>query len=612
MTEKRRPYPYQNVPFKYQDNDDPLSGNGQAVRNATEAQRQGYQKDILLDLEAVKKKLRYNGYELDEENLDVKLVAEPRFNQLKGITPIPNQLQVIPKAYADLYKRRDLLGILSDPNLTEEYPNFDMLAKCLYDPLAPSRNLERVIEWSKEWTPPEIEVSDKNYLGKTPKYRAHGGTAKILPTRDQFSPAVRNLKFGDIFTIFAGSQLEQMKLFLGRVCVGHSGTTDKFTKKKLHHTYRNIMVVDGSYPGQGKSTLFNWLTDALSLAGYDVCKSVPALAGRFNLRTALTSDLSYRDDETADNLKKELASPVAKVMATQDWIATEEKGVDAVPTKCTTAMLINANRLGRSIFWNLDEGSRSRMALCETVPEGVLPESELPYHKIPRMARELDVDISTIMLWALRLATDEFLLYCNENAHKLEARVKELESSSNKSNADPLDGVMSALVLGNLIANPDKPLSPKLNINTLNNGIKGMMMLKQSVEFGTVAYNLLASLKEVNNRLVIPGWHPVQGLKMVDPASLPRAYELSQNISRMGSPNQRICEVLECLSLDDGNQCYGKSNVVIPRWNQLVSNAFTFNRLKALAREITEGESLNWKDLAVDIDYDLDIFWNLP
>lgn len=606
-----RKYPYQNnIPLKYQDPDEPMSGPSSEVARQSKSQKLGYEHDYLLDLEVIRKKLRSNGYELDCDLIDVKLIADPLFNQLKGITPKPSQSQLLPKHYSTLVQRRELTGVLADDKVLSkgqlEY------AECLHDPHARTSKmkLRELIEFEKGWTPPNKEISDKNYRGDS-KPRLQGSVAKIIPDKDQFSPEVQKLTFGDIFTIFQDAQLEQVKLFLGRVCVGHSGTIDPFTGDTLLHTYRNILVVDGQFPGQGKSTLFKFVTDALEIAGYSVCKSVPPLSGRFNLREAFTSDLSYRDDENSDNLAKELSSPVAKVMATSGIVATEDKGKDAVATKCTTALLINANRLERRLFWGMDDGMRSRVTICETVPEGVLPESELPFRKIPRLASELGVDISTIMLWALRLATDEFLKYTGANAHKLEARVKELEGAANKSNADPLDGVLAAIALGNMIMNPNTPISSKLNLETLNQGIIGMMHLKQSEEYMEAALGLLDTLANVNGRAVVPGWHPVQGLRLVDPMSLPNAYHMALNRANMKSPNYRMKEVFECLSLSDGNQCYGRPDVTLPRWTQLISNSFTFGRLKEIADRILDKLPSKVVDIPTEVCYTKDSFWNI-
>jgi hypothetical protein len=215
------------------------------------------------------------------------------------------------------------------------------------------------------------------------------------------------------------------------------------------------------------------------------------------------------------------------------------------------------------------------------------------------------------MLWALRLATDEFCQYTNSNAHKLEQRVKELEASANKSNADPLDGVLAAIALGNMIMAPNEPVSPRLNLDTLNRGIAGMMYLKQSEDYLAMAFELMDTLTKIDGRMVVPGWHPIQGLSLVDPLSLPIAYGMSQNRANMKSPNYRMREVFECLSLSDGNQCYGRPDVTLPRWSQLISNSFTFGRLKELASSIIAHKPEKPVALPSDVCYNKDSFWSI-
>ena len=600
---ERKKYPYQKgIPTpKYMPSmeEEPMAGPASKVDKATEGQKRAFQEDVITDLQAIKARLLNNFFRLNPSG-EVEVLTTPDWPE--GIETNVSQLVARDKSSKGVAGRRNLIDILSDPGHLSDYQR--QLSTGIFDPRAVGKKneLKQIVDWAKEWEPKETYCS-KNYTGGVSR-RDHPFKA-ILPEAKQFSPQIQELEFGDIFTIFEGTQLEQIKLFLGRVCVGESGTIDPRTGEVLQHTYRNIMVVDGSYPGQGKSKLFNYLTDALAIAGYDVNKACPPLHGTFNLRAPFISDMIFRDDETSANLAKELSSPAAKIMATNGTVSTQEKGEQAELTKCTTAMLVLANRLDKKLFWGMDDGMRSRVTLCETVPEGAISDDKLPGNHLPALAEKLGCSIEAIMLWACRLATDEFLKYCNENAHKLEHRIKDLEASANKSNNDPLDGILSGIALGYLLETGNNQLPKYLNPDIIALGLKGMLKLKQ----GLPGYRqLLDTLSNINGRLVIPGWHPVQGLVFSEPKSIRFAYQIAVNKSFSVTTNKHIEAILKAISLIDGNQCYGRSDVVIPRWTNMVSNQFTYQRILNLSSNIT---SYN-KDLMVtDVDFELDPFLNI-
>lgn len=599
----RKKFPYQKgIPPKYMPSidEEPMSGPASKVNQAPEGQKEAYQKDVITDFKAIEARLLNNHFRLNHNTMEVEVLATPDWPL--GVDTDVHQLVARDKSYTGVAGRRNLIEILSDEIHLSPYQR--KLAQGLYDPRAVGlkQELSQIVRWADEWEPKET-YCNKNYTGGVS--RRDNPFSAILPRREQFSSEIQNLKFEDIFTIFEGPQIEQLKLFIGRVCVGVSGTVDPRTGKTVFHTYRNIMVVDGSYPGQGKTYLFNWLIKALEMAGYDVNKACPPLNSTFNLYAPFTSDMIFTDDATSSNLAKELASPAAKIMATNGTISTQEKNEQAKLTKCTAAMLILANRLDKKLFWGIDDGMRSRVTLCETVPEGAISDDRLPGNYLPALADNLGCSIEAIMLWACRLATDEFLNYCNENARKLEYRIKDLEASANKSNSDPLDGILSGIALGYLLESGEDKLPTYLNPGIMALGLKGMLKLKQ----GFPGYEeLLKSLSSNNGRLVIPGWHPVQGLLSSDSTSILLAYNKAVNQTCSLTTNLHIKAILETISLLDGNQCYGSSAVVIPRWTNMVSNTFTYRRILDLSRKITKYDSAS---VVTDVDYQKDKFINI-
>lgn len=589
----RRPYPHEVLPTEYHDDNEPMSGTASNVNKAPQVQKDGYQDDVILDWDAICSRLALEGYRLNYDS-SIQYIGTPDLPI--GVEMVKKQLLLRDKAYAGVERRRALIGTLVSDALNDYQKK---ITKCLYHPSYSSLELRQLGAYVQSWQIPEHEYSDRNWRGSGNQSFYTHIPKKMIPSHEQFTDAVKELKFGDIFTIFKGAALEQIKLFIGRVVLGPQGTIDPETDEKLVHTYRNIVVVDGAYAGQGKTSLFGMLAHALERVGYDVNQACPSLAGRFNHKAAFVSDFILTDDITSEHLKAELSSPNAKIMATGGWLATEEKGENAVPTKCKTALLVLANRCKQSLLWGMDDGMRSRITLCGTEPEGSIPENQLPQYHLPKLAEKLNVDVDTLFLWACRLAADEFAKYTNKDAFKLEARIKELQDLSDSNSSDPLDGAIAAVVLGYMLEKGEAP--PKqLNKDVLAIGLKGMLNVKQAPD--------VAKLLGDPNR--IPGWSPGIGMKWINPASILTAHHVLTSGGISTSPNKLIKNAFEALSLRDGNQCYGSPGVVLPRWTSLVGNEFTLNRIKVLCDTMISSYASVRGRMGTDIQFSEDLFWN--
>lgn len=614
MTNKRRPLPHEfdgltdaegnpvntaSINPKYQDQTHPLSGTASNAAKAPHKLHIGHQNDVIQDWEAIAAKLAAEGFRL---NLDATLDFISYPDLPKEIEPVNGQLLLRDKSNATTTDRHNLIGVLAnDSESAQTLTEFQRkVAKSLWHPLTSDKDIKALGQFVKEWQPAEEEFSDRNWRGvggQTPRGYI---PRKLIPARNQFPAAVRGLEFGDIFTIFKGASLEQVQLFLGRVILGHQGTTDPQTKVKLRHTYRNILVVDGAFAGQGKTTIFNFLSDALSRVGFAVDKACPSLSGRFNHHKAFTSDLILADDITTEHLGKELNSPNAKILATNGTVSTEQKGVDAIATRCSAAMMILANRVEARAFWGLDDGMRSRVTLCSTEPEGSLPAEMLPFTRIPALANQLGVDRDTIMLWACRLAADEFAQYINENSSKLEVRVKELADMSNSTSSDPLDGTLAGLALGYMLENGGKVPSKRLSKDTMLSGLKGFLTIKQTPELA----------QELGDTRKIAAWSPASGCYWVNPQSLLTCHNVLTSGGVATDPNELTRKAFKALSLRDGNQCYSDPGAILPRWTNLISNEFSLSRIQGLYDKMANSYAQRTlRSMPADIKPELDIFF---
>lgn len=484
------------------------------------------------------------------------------------------------KCYTPIYNfgtegRSYLQEVIQRISSTNEF------AEALFNPLKSKYDLKAVAAEASRWgnahTSPIDFLPQKANVMRGEQPLDYGRA--WLPLREWFDPGVQKLDFGDIFTIWSGKNLELMKLFIGRVVVGPSNEARLRTHSTLLHTYRNIVVVNGSFAGQGKSTLFRYFNDALRYAGYIVADGFPSLGSRFNLAAPVTSEFMYKDDITTASLNAELHSEVAKIVATGGSISTEEKGENARTVRSRAAVLYCANRIEWQLRWGLDDGMNSRLLIIPTIREGEVPQQLLPFTQIPALAKGLDVHVDTIMLWACRLAADEFLKYTGDNAILLKDRISEFTDGS-ENGIDELDAILSSFVLCLLLMGKDVPET--LTVYTLSDAIYGFRALKQLDKLRYVVDSIIKSYKESGKM----AWHPARGFILVDVVCLSAAHRHcpGRDSSAVYSlPNEAINNTFKSLSLKTGVNCRGNAAVIIQRWKELVSNDFSLSRIKHVA-----------------------------
>lgn len=518
--------------------------------------------DPLSELETALEIARVAGYRV---TADAVVYERVHANSIKGITP--------PDWYT-IYRDVNQLGLESRKRMIESLHGFEVLQP-LCNPLASPVNLKRLISLYNSIvqhdvvTPIDYNPRIANVLAsETP---LDFGTA-WLPHEDWFDPQIRTLSFGDIFSLWRDEALELVKLHLGRICVGPTDELELRSRKPLVHTYRNFLVIDGSFPGQGKSTLFKKLIRALRAVGYNVADGFPALNSTFNLGGPIQSELLYRDDITSVALDIELKSPVAKILATSGLISTQDKGVDAVPIRCRGAVIYCANRVERSLRDGLDEGMQSRLLIAPTMPRDEVASENLPFMAIPRFAAEFNVDENAILLWACRLATNEFLKYTDT----LEQRMSELIPVDSRIQVDPLDAVMYTLAFVVFLAG--KPLPKYLDSETFHSMVYYLRVLKQARE----SFLLNTEIQRSYDR---QHWHPIHGLKMINVLCLPSVHAACPSGAR--DPNHALREGLKTIAFRNGSQCYGNPRVAMDRWEDLRHNQSYVDKLQQLAINVT-------------------------
>lgn len=256
---------------------------------------------------------------------------------------------------------------------------------------------------------------------------AMSGAISWIPRKEWFSSKLHKVTMRDVFTIFPEAELSLLELIVGRIVVGRTNNLPVGAAKPIRHTARMCGVIVGLDPGTGKSTLMNFLTDALGRVGYRH-STFRNLSDRFNLGSVIGSHLAIKDDVTAESFRNFIRSEAAKIIVTNGEMRVEEKGVNATDQYAHTVLLLNSNSYDPRTVFDIDPGTADRIKLLSTLSESEIRSQELtgvsegspnckPFTHLPWLAEKLGVSIDALMLWVCRLAADRFMEVISDNSN---------------------------------------------------------------------------------------------------------------------------------------------------------------------------------------------------
>lgn len=308
-----------------------------------------------------------------------------------------------------------------------------------------------------------------------------------VPAKSCFEKEVRELTFDKIFPLFPDNERELFKLWLGRVGIGPRNQIPDGRKDPIKHTSRLGIVVLGKQAGIGKSQQMGFLREALLKVGI-ITETMSNTKERFGVARFANANVAYKDDSDKEELNKFIQNSVTKTIISGDEITTEEKYKDTVPTIPICGFFINANRIDMNLIYNLDAGIVDRIKILNTKGRDRLtkeieilypdpkdrPPSLEPVKYFPWLAERHNCDTEAIMLWAFRLATDEFWHYANhKDPLALMHRVHKLANSCEIKFVPNLRlAFMKAMIVSMLFVDKDLDYIPELNIKVLDKGLK--------------------------------------------------------------------------------------------------------------------------------------------
>jgi hypothetical protein len=273
-----------------------------------------------------------------------------------------------------------------------------------------------------ESEPHKLGIQYDNFTQQVAKQ--YDSPRAYVPPREWFDPKLHSISFRDVFTLWAEAELEMLMLVIGRAMAGRAGSAPIGTDKVLEHTYRSVAIIIGEDAGLGKSTIFEMLFKALNVVGYQRA-NFRDISERFGIGAVVEADIAYKDDVTGSTLKSLIKSENTKIIASGGMLNVEDKFAKSASVECRPVLMANTNVWDPRLCYDLDPGIVDRVKLIATYRRNELQSAGAaqcsptandspnfaPFVHIAWLADKLQVDREALLLWACRLAVDEFTKY---------------------------------------------------------------------------------------------------------------------------------------------------------------------------------------------------------
>lgn len=251
----------------------------------------------------------------------------------------------------------------------------------------------------------EANKSLKRSIAGTP------GAFKVVPQACWFSEELQKLSGRDLLTIFPEAEADVLLHVLGKAMIGYNGV--EVVEGKIEHSARAYAIMVDQVGGLGKSTLMDWISEAVSTLGFKTSQVNPNMS-KFGWGEVISADITFLDD--LDNLKlgELISGHMIKSIVTNATVRTEQKGQPAIETKSTTTVLCASNTTDPRHLFDMDGGGKGRLNQLQTytVHEldkrfGVRDNGFIKEHWTA-LAEKLKISVQTLAMYLLAKAAEVF------------------------------------------------------------------------------------------------------------------------------------------------------------------------------------------------------------
>jgi hypothetical protein len=238
---------------------------------------------------------------------------------------------------------------------------------------------------------------------------------RFIPQLEWFDERLQDIDNEQLLSLLPEAEREVMMLFLGRIMMGREGTP--FTNGgKQDLKWRSIVCFEGPQAGMGRTTLLDYLSQALKLCGYSA-GAIDDLTGRFGHGNTATKDFGFIDDLDPQGTIRTLISALLKTLASGGTLMAENKGLPSYQVTAMGAYMVCTNQLNLASLAELDAGNLSRLMpmrnACSNdrrakeylAKYGVELNTDLTYE---HLSEKYQVPIETLVLLLLARSAEKF------------------------------------------------------------------------------------------------------------------------------------------------------------------------------------------------------------
>lgn len=409
-----------------------------------------------------------------------------------------------------------------------------------------------------------IEMLQQPYIAPT----------AYLPHDSMFDECLNNLTIFDILSIFPETEARLLALSIGRALVGSDGTMTSIGQHEISHAFRTFCLIYGA-AGTGKSTLFNFLFEAVEKTGYKIAH-FNNIDVKFGLGEIVNANFAYSDDLLTDTLKKLLQAPLFKQIITGQKIRAEVKFADAFEVRSISTLFACINDFNSSVLNFCDVGTLNRLAIITTKSNREINNSKgsgltvdspnlRTRENIEWLTEKLGVHRDAIMLKFARLCADYF--YNEIKNGTLESTTNDLKRNLRTQLHESLDASVIQLMQFCYLLRNKADYVPQLNGYALQSTFKSLNFVLNDDRCNFIRNELKQDWIKLNR----PTAHIFTAIKLLDNLSVANVAGLDMSPSILNDPVKTIKAYWADLRLTSGFNLPANVASIRQNWSSIRS-----------------------------------------